>query len=198
MHHTIFDTPVINTLLRAFSVSFLRLSGWKVEGQLQPQARKSVFIAAPHTSNWDLPYTLMVAFALRLNIYWMGKASIFRWPFGPLMRWLGGIAVDREKSGNLVAASAQAIIDADGPLQLVVPPEGTRGKTRHWKTGFYYIALQAQVPIVMAYMDYERKVSGLGPIFTPTGNLDADMAEIKRFYAPIKGRRADQFSVDPH
>lgn len=198
MHHTIFDTPVINTVLRAFSVAFLQIKGWKVEGQLPPQARKSVFIAAPHTSNWDLPYTLMVAFALRLNIYWMGKAGIFRWPFGPLMRWLGGIAVDRDKSSNLVAASAQAIIDADGPLQLVVPPEGTRGKTRHWKTGFYYIALQAQVPIVMAYMDYERKVSGLGPIFAPTGDVDADMAEIKRFYAPIKGRRADQFSVDPH
>ena len=198
MHHTIFDTPVVNTVLRAMSVSFLRLNGWRIEGRLLPQARKSVFIAAPHTSNWDLPFTLMVAFALRLNIYWMGKAGIFRWPFGPLMRWLGGISVDRNKSSNLVAASAQAIIDADGPLQLVVPPEGTRGKTRHWKTGFYYIALQAKVPIVLAYMDYERKVSGLGPLFTPSGDIDADMAEIKRFYAPIKGRRADRFTAEPH
>jgi 1-acyl-sn-glycerol-3-phosphate acyltransferase len=67
-----------------------------------------------------------------------------------------------------------------GPLQLVVPPEGTRGRTRHWKTGFYFIALQAQVPIVLAYMDYQRKVSGLGPIFTPTGDVERDMAEIKR------------------
>ena len=198
MHHTIFDTPVVNTVLRAMSVSFLRLNGWRVEGRLLPHARKSVFIAAPHTSNWDLPFTLMVAFALRLNIYWMGKAGIFRWPFGPLMRWLGGISVDRNKSSNLVAASAQAIIDADGPLQLVVPPEGTRGKTRHWKTGFYYIALQAKVPIVLAYMDYERKVSGLGPLFTPSGDIDADMAEIKRFYAPIKGRCADHFTAEPH
>ncbi len=198
MHHTIFDTPVLNTVLRGFSLAFLKLNGWKVQGQLPPQARKSVFIAAPHTSNWDLPYTLMVAFALRLNIYWMGKAGLFRWPFGPLMRWLGGIAVDRDKSSNLVAASAQAIIDADGPLQLVVPPEGTRGRTRHWKTGFYYIALQARVPIVLAFMDYERRLSGLGPVFTPTGDVDADMAEIKRFYAPIKGRRADHFTAEPH
>ena len=198
MHHTIFDTPVFNTVLRSLSLAFLRLNGWKVEGQLPPQARKSVFIAAPHTSNWDLPYTLMVAFGLRLNIYWMGKAGLFRWPFGPLMRWLGGIAVDRNKSSNLVAASAQAIADADGPLQLVVPPEGARGRTRHWKTGFYYTALQARVPIVLAYMDYQRKVSGLGPVFTPTGDLDADMAEIKRFYGPIKGRRADHFTAEPH
>ena len=113
-----------------------------------------MLIAAPHTSNWDLPYTLMVAFALRLNIYWMGKHSLFRPPFGAVMRWLGGIAVDRGRSTNLVTASAQAIQAADGPLQLVVPPEGTRGRTRHWKTGFYFIALEARVPIVMAYMDY--------------------------------------------
>ncbi|MDO9093712.1 MAG: lysophospholipid acyltransferase family protein [Rubrivivax sp.] len=195
MHRTLFDTPVVNTVLRNFSVAFLRFKGWKVEGSLPPEAIKSVFIAAPHTSNWDLPYTLMVAFVLRLNIYWMGKASLFRWPFGPVMRWLGGIAVNRDKNSNLVAQSAQALINADGPLQLVVPPEGTRGKTRHWKTGFYFIALQARVPIILAFMDYERKVSGLGPVFRPTGDVEADMAEIKRFYAPIKGRRADQFEA---
>ena len=188
--------PVVNTLLRAGSGIFLRINGWTVEGSLPPEATKSVFIAAPHTSNWDLPYTLMVAFVLRLNIYWIGKSSLFRWPFGPVMRWLGGIAVDREKSNNLVAASAEAIVKADGPVQLVVPPEGTRGKTRHWKTGFYYIALQARVPIVLAYMDYGRKRGGLGPIFKPSGDVDADMATIKRFYAPIRGRRAARFGAD--
>jgi 1-acyl-sn-glycerol-3-phosphate acyltransferase len=112
------------------------------------------------------------------------------------MRWLGGIPVNRETSNNLVAASAAAIVAADGPLQLVVPPEGTRGKTRHWKTGFYYIALTAQVPIVLAYMDYERKVSGLGPVFQPTGDVEADMAVIKRFYATIKGRNSTQFEAE--
>ncbi len=196
MHRTIFDTPVVNRVLRAASVAFLRATGWTVEGSLPPEARKSVFIAAPHTSNWDLPYTLMVAFALRLNIYWMGKASIFRFPFGSVMRWLGGIAVDRSKANNLVSASAEAIRQAEGPLQLVVPPEGTRGKTRHWKTGFYFIAQEAQVPIVLAYMDYARKVSGIGPIFQPTGDVEADLAAIKRFYAPIRGRRADSFSAE--
>ncbi len=196
MHRTIFDTPLVNTALRTLSHGLLRALGWRIEGSLPAGAVKSVLIAAPHTSNWDLPYTLMVAFELRLNIYWMGKASIFRWPFGPVMRWLGGIPVNRETSNNLVAASAAAIVAADGPLQLVVPPEGTRGKTRHWKTGFYYIALQAKVPIVLAYMDYERKLSGLGPVFTPTGDIEADMAEIKRFYAPFKGRRARQFTAD--
>ena len=195
MHRTIFTTPVVNTLLRGFSVAFLKLTGWRVEGALPAHAAKSVLIAAPHTSNWDLPYTLMVAFALRLNPYWMGKHSLFKAPFGPVMRWLGGIAVNREQSSNLVAASAQAIAEADGPLQLIVPPEGTRAKTRYWKTGFYYIARGAQVPIVMAYMDYAQKRSGLGPLFEPTGDMDADMAAIKAFYAPFKGKNAAQFEA---
>jgi 1-acyl-sn-glycerol-3-phosphate acyltransferase len=195
MQRTLFDTPVVNTILRAFSVHFLRMTGWQVQGTLPPGARKSVLIAAPHTSNWDLPYTLMLAFVLQLNVHWMGKASLFRWPFGPVMRWLGGIAVDRSRSGNLVAASAAALVAADGPTQLVVPPEGTRGKTRQWKTGFYYIALEARVPIVLAFVDYERKIGGLGPVFAPTGDVEADLAQIKRFYAPIKGKRPTQFDA---
>ena len=193
MHRTIFDTPVVNTLLRAFSVTFLKLTGWTVEGSLPPGAEKSVLIAAPHTSNWDLPYTLMGAYCLRLTPYWMGKAQIFRPPFRGLMMWLGGIPVDRSKSNNLVAASVETIKTATGPLQLIVPPEGTRSKTRYWKTGFYHIAIGAQVPIVLGYMDYQRKVFGLGPIFVPTGNVEADMAAIQAFYAPFKGKNADQF-----
>ena len=193
MHRTIFTTPGVNTVLRALSRGFLKLTGWQVDGALPEGQAKCVLIAAPHTSNWDLPYTLMVAFALRLNVYWMGKRQIFRWPFGPVMRWLGGIAVNREQSNNLVAASAAALVAADGPVQLIVPPEGTRSKTRYWKTGFYWIAHTAQVPIVMAYMDYERKLSGLGPVFTPTGDVEADMREIKAYYAQFKGKNWRQF-----
>ncbi len=190
MHRTIFTTPVVNTLLRGFSLAFLRLTGWKVEGSLPPEATKCVLIAAPHTSNWDLPYTLMVGFVLQLNMYWMGKHTIFKPPFKNLMEWLGGIPVNREQSNNLVATSAQAIQNADGPVQLTVPPQGTRSKTIYWKTGFYYIALQAKVPIVMAYMDYATKRAGLGPVFLPTGDVDKDMATIKAFYAPFTGKNA--------
>ena len=195
MQRTIFNTPIVNTVLKAFSITFLRLTGWRVEGHLPSEANKSVLIAAPHTSNWDLPYTLMVAFALGLQVRWMGKSNIFRFPFGGVMRWLGGISVNREQSTNLVAASADSIRQASGPLQLIVPPEGTRSKTRYWKTGFYYIALGAGVPIVMAYMDYANKRSGLGPIFKPTGDIERDMADIKAFYAPFKGKNAQQFET---
>ena len=196
MHRTIFTTPGVSTAFRVLSRAFLHLSGWQVSGTVPAEHSKCVLIAAPHTSNWDLPYTLMVAFSLRLNVYWMGKQQLFAWPFGPVMRWLGGIAVDRSQSTNLVAASAKAIRDADFPLQLVVPPEGTRSKTRHWKTGFYWIAAEAGVPIVMAYMDYPRKRSGLGPVFVPTGDIDADMLKIKAYYAQYKGRNWKQFDAD--
>ena len=195
MHRTIFTTPVVNTLLRGFSVAFLKLTGWTVEGSLPPEARKCVLIAAPHTSNWDLPYTLMVSFVLRMDVYWMGKQSIFKPPFKNIMQWLGGIPVNREQSTNLVAASAQAIVDADGMVQLIVPPEGTRSKATYWKTGFYYIALGAKVPIMMAYMDYSQKRSGLGPLFYPSGDIDKDMVEIKAFYAQFKGKNAHQFDL---
>ena len=192
MHRTIFTTPGVNTVLRGLSLAILKLPGWRVEGHFPADCPKCVVIAAPHTSNWDLPNTLMAGFALRAKLYWMGKRSIFRPPFGAFMRWLGGIAVNREKSNNLVAASVEAIRAARGSLQLVVPPEGTRSKVRYWKTGFYYIAHGAGVPIVLSYMDYARKVSGIGPVFHPTGDIERDMATIKAFYAPFKGKNPDQ------
>ena len=190
-----FETPVLSALLRTIALAYLRVAGWKVTGALPPEASRCVMIAAPHTSNWDLPYTLMVAFALRLQIHWMGKHTIFRPPFRAIMQWLGGIPVDRNTSNNLVAASAEALRTTQQPMQLIVPPEGTRSRSRYWKTGFYHIAVSANVPIVLAYMDYEHKLSGLGPVFYPTGDLEADMQAIKRFYAPFRGRNADQFEA---
>jgi 1-acyl-sn-glycerol-3-phosphate acyltransferase len=191
MHHTIFDTPLIDSVMRAGSLAFMKLAGWRVEGELPASARKCVLIAAPHTSNWDLPYTLMAAFVLRLNPYWMGKASIFKPPFGAVMRWLGGIAVDREQSSNLVAASAAALQAADGPVQLIVPPQGTRSQVAQWKTGFYYIAQMAGLPILLAYIDYPNKRVGIGPLFQPSGDVERDMAEIKAFYAPMRGKQGE-------
>ena len=196
MHRTIFTTPGVSHFFRVASLVFLKLTGWRVAGSLPAQASKSVLIAAPHTSNWDLPYTLTVAFVLRLNVYWIGKSSLFRPPFRGVMMWLGGIPVDRSQSNNLVAASSAAIVRAEGALQLIVPPEGTRSGTRFWKTGFYYIAQGAGVPIVLAYLDYDKKVGGLGPVFETTGNIEADMAEIKNFYKGVKGKHADQFRSD--
>ena len=173
---------------------FLRILGWRVEGEIPP-IKKFVMIAAPHTSNWDFPITLAVAFVLKIKIYWMGKAAMFRWPFGASLRWLGGIPIDRGQSHNVVEQSIQAFKNWE-KLILVVPPEGTRRKVHYWKTGFYHIAVGAQVPIVMAYMDYQKKISGLGPLMQPSGDIEADMLKIKAFYAPFKGKNADQFQAE--
>jgi 1-acyl-sn-glycerol-3-phosphate acyltransferase len=186
LQRTLFTTPVINWLLAGFSRLYLRLAGWKIEGRLEVD--KCVLIAAPHTSNWDLPLTLMTAFVLDLRLHWLGKHTIFKFPFGPVMRWLGGIAVHRHQSNNLVANSAQALREFDGKVQLIVPPEGTRDKVTTWKTGFYWIAQQAGVPIQLAYMDYANKRAGLGPVMYPTGDIEADMVAIKAFYAPFMGK----------
>ncbi|GGC74998.1 lysophospholipid acyltransferase family protein [Undibacterium terreum] len=194
MHHTIFDTPVINSLMFLFSTGMLRLLGWKIDGRA-PAESKYVMIAAPHTSNWDFPYTLMAAFAMRLNLYWMGKDTLFPPVLGSVMRWLGGIAVNRRQSGNMVQGTVDAFHNAQ-QLAVVVPPEGTRGKVTHWKTGFYYIAVGANVPIALGYLDFKRKVGGIGKMFYPTGNLEADMAEIQKFYAGISGKNPHQFSSE--
>ncbi len=190
LQRTIFTTPVVNWLLGGFSRLYLRLAGWKVEGRLEVD--KCVLIAAPHTSNWDLPLTLMTAFVLDLRLHWLGKHTIFKFPFGPVMRWLGGIAVHRHQSNNLVANSAQALREFEGKVQLIIPPEGTRDKVTTWKTGFYWIAQQAGVPIQLAYMDYANKRVGLGPQLQPTGDIEADMVTIKAFYAPFMGKHVDK------
>lgn len=158
-------------------------------------ARRCVMIAAPHTSNWDLPMTLMAAFYWRLNIYWLGKQSIFMFPFGPLMRWLGGVAVDRSKANNLTLQVGTALAQTTGQAQLIVPPEGTRSKVAEWKTGFYYIAQAAEFPILMAYVDYEKKQIGHLGMFVPTGDLQADIQRIRKLYEPIKGKNPDQFET---
>lgn len=186
MHYTIFDTPIIRTLFAWLSIICLRLSGWRLEGKFY-DLPKYVMIAAPHTSNWDFPVTLGICFAARAKIYWMGKSTLFKGPLGPIMRWLGGVPVDRSKSNNLVQQMVD-VFNRSEQLVLTIPPEGTRSKVRQWKTGFYHIAVGAQVPIVLAFLDFRRKVGGFGPVFYPTGNVEQDMADIQAFYKDIVGK----------
>ena len=191
MHYTIFDTPVINVLMHWLARSMLWLTGWRIVGGV-PAAPKYVLIAAPHTSNWDFPVALMVCFALRLRVYWMGKASLFPPLLGAVMRWLGGIPVNRARSGNLVQATVDAY-NSNQRLIVIVPPEGTRSKVTQWKTGFYYIALGAGVPIALGYLDFRRKEAGLSRMFEPTGDIAADMVEIQAFYAGFSGKNPGKF-----
>jgi 1-acyl-sn-glycerol-3-phosphate acyltransferase len=191
MNYTIFDTPVVNFLMRWLSLAILRLLGWRLEGHA-PSDAKYVLIAAPHTSNWDFPFTLMVCFGLRLNVYWMGKASLFPPVLGVVARWLGGIPVNRERAGNLVQSTIDAF-NQNSKLTVIVPPEGTRGSVTHWKTGFYHIAHGASVPVALGFLDFKRKVGGIGQVFHTTGDIAEDMRIIQEFYAGITGKNPQQF-----
>lgn len=171
--------------------AFLFATGWRPEGA-RPQVPSFVLIAAPHTSNWDLVYLLAFATVFDIRISWMAKHSLFRPPMGWAMRWLGGIPVVRHRSGNLVAAMAGAFKETDG-LALVVPAEGTRARVPHWKSGFYQIAKQANVPIVLGYLDYARRRGGFGPALLPSGDVSSDMDEIRAFYADKTGRYPERF-----
>jgi 1-acyl-sn-glycerol-3-phosphate acyltransferase len=176
----------VGRLARGLGRLYLRFSGWRVKGRF-PDAAKAVVIAAPHTSNWDLPLMLAVAYVLGIRPAWLGKRELFRWPFGWLMRWLGGLPVDRGARQNLVQQAVDRF-DAVDQLYLVIPPSGTRSRATHWKSGFYHIARGARVPIVCGFLDYRRKLGGVGPVLAVSGDLAADMDGIRAFYADITGK----------
>lgn len=172
--------------------TWLRVFGWEVEGG-HPNVAKAILVAAPHTSGWDLPFTLAVAWSLDLEMSWVGKRELFSPQWGWFFRFLGGVSVDRAGSKGFVSAVADLLRNAD-ELHIVIAPEGTRGKAARWKTGFYYMAKEANVPIVLAYLDYSRKRGGLGHVFVPTGDPRKDLGVIRDFYANIKGKFPDQAS----
>jgi len=171
---------------RVLGRAWLRLFGWQIEGG-NPSVQKAVVIAYPHTTNWDLPFMLAIAWALGLNVGWLGKKSLFKPAFGWFMRGVGGIAVDRSRSTRLVDAIVAAI-EPRQELLLVIPPEGTRSRSGHWKSGFYWVAVGAGIPIVLGFLDYTRRCGGLGEVFEPSGDIAADMKDIRTFYSGIEGK----------
>jgi len=186
MQKTIFYTPVISHAMHHVTRIILFLLGWKY--QTNPQVvPKYVVIAAPHTSNWDFFYTLLLAFALKLKVYAMGKKSLTEGPLGPVMLWLGIIPIDRSRSTNVVAQTIETFNQQDN-LVIIIPPSGTRNKVQYWKTGFYHIAHGVGVPIALGFIDYKRKCGGIGPFVTPTGDIEKDMVEIRAYYANITGK----------
>lgn len=173
----------------------LKLMGWRIEGAL-PQLDKFVVIGAHHTSNWDFVIFIAAKFILRLNARWFGKHSIFRWPFGALMRFWGGIAIRRDRQGNTVEQAVRAFREHE-QFVLILSPEGTRKKVQRWKMGFYHIALGAGVPIVLAALDYQQRRIVIGPTFTPTGDEVADLRAILEFYQPFMPKKPE-FAIDGH
>ncbi len=174
-------------LRRKIGINFLRGLGWTMSPEHIPAIPKMVIIAEPHTSNWDLPLMLGGAYTAGLEISWLGKDTIFRGPGDPFFSWLGGVPVDRSAATGMVQQVAEIFAKRER-LALAIPPSGTRQRTDGWKTGFYWIAHTAGVPIVASYLDYSTKTAGFGPALMPTGDIEADFAIFREFYKEKRGK----------
>jgi len=171
---------------------YKRILGWTFTGAFPKNIKKCVIIAAPHTSWVDFPLGILVKWALAIPANYIGKDSLFKPPLGFIFRWLGGAPVDRSQSHNLVDQIV-TVFNAKERFYLAMSPEGTRKKTDKWKTGFYYIAKGAQVPIVMITLDFGRKnVKFSEPYFT-TDDMEADFKHFHYFYKDVKGRHPELF-----
>lgn len=166
-----------------------KLMGWKVVNNF-PKLKKYLIIAAPHTSWQDFPIAILAKFATSLKANYIGKASLFKWPYGFLFRWLGGAPIDRNKSTNKV----QAIVDvfnARDEFILGMSPEGTRQKVNQWKTGFYYIAKGAHVPIVMVTLDFKNKQLKISEPYSLTDDMGADIKYLRSFFDKVQGKHPE-------
>lgn len=178
---------------RLIGKAFLRVAGWKVEGE-RPPVDRYVIIAAPHTSNWDMPFMLAFAFIYDIPVKWMGKHTLFEGPKGAFFRRLGGMPIIRHRPGGVVGQMVEAFQENE-ELVLMVPAEGTRSHVDYWKSGFYHIARGAGVPVVLSYLDFGKKVGGIGPALEMTGDIAADMDRIRAFYAGKQGLKPENVGV---
>jgi 1-acyl-sn-glycerol-3-phosphate acyltransferase len=174
----------------AFGRFMMGLLGWRVEGTM-PDVPRMVLIVAPHTSNWDFPTGLYVKLAMRMGGRFIGKHTLFRFPLGIFMRWLGGVPVDRAAAAGFVGETARVVREAER-MTLVIAPEGTR-KRAGWKSGFYRIAQEAGVPIVPVGFDYPRRVIWFAPPFQPTGDYERDLAYLRGLYRPEMALRPENY-----
>ena len=164
--------------------------GWDVIGRV-PSGGKFVLVGAPHTSNWDFPFALATFYIFRLKMSWMGKDTLFKKPFGKIMKWLGGIPIDRSSEHGVVDQIVKQFNESR-KLVVAIAPSGTRKKRDYWKSGFYWIAYTAQVPIFCGYLDYSRKKACLGLSFVPTGDIKKDMDRIREFFKGVRGKNPEQ------
>jgi 1-acyl-sn-glycerol-3-phosphate acyltransferase len=170
-----------------FPSAVLRLAGWQLVGRA-PDVSHCVIVFAPHTSNWDFPIMLLVKFAFRHRVHYLGKHTLFRFPVAWFFRATGGIPVERSERHHLVTTMTRAF--AERPeLWLAIAPEGTRARRDHWKSGFYHIALAAKVPVLLAFLDASRKQCGIGDLIDLSGDEEEDLARIRAFYADKRGIR---------
>jgi 1-acyl-sn-glycerol-3-phosphate acyltransferase len=176
-----------------YSFIYHRLLGWKEEVTV-PKYAKCVICAAPHTSNIDLFIGKLFYGAIGRKTSFMMKKEWFFFPLGAIFKAVGGIPVDRGRKTSLVDQMVERFGE-EGEFNLAITPEATRKRNPNWKMGFYHIALKANVPIVLIGIDYPSKTIKATKVVIPTGNMDADVKEIKQYFIGFNGRHPEQFSV---
>ncbi len=178
-------------MVKFFAAIYFALTGWKLSGKA-PEAMKYVLIAAPHTSNWDFLYLKLSAAMLGIRLQWMGKHTLFTGILGPLVRRMGGVPVDRRNSSNVVDQMIRQFA-INEQIVLTIPPEGTRSYAAYWKSGFYYIAKRANVPIVLSKLDYGCRRAEIGDTIFPVGDISEVMGRIREYYKDACAKFPDQF-----
>ena len=186
-------------MFRKICLFIFKQTGWKVDNQIPIDIKKCIIIAAPHTSNWDFWYTMAAFSIYKLKIRFTVKIEWMKFPYNILMKPLGGIAIDRSPriDGNRISFvdAMTDLFHANEELIIVITPEGTRSKRDKWKTGFYHIAQQANVPILLGYVDYATKTAGIGKVIHPT-EFNQTMKTIMEFYQTITPKFPENFSLD--
>ena len=190
-----------DTVLDKLATLSLKAMGWKIDNHWSSDIDQCVMIAAPHTTNWDALYARLALKSMNIPVRITIKDSYMRFPFGPFIRALGGIGINRapKQMGEERPSMVQVMTDLFKQypkLVMMVTPEGTRARREHWKSGFYHIAIAANVPIALSYLDYKKKTAGVGKILYPSGNIEQDMREIMQFYADVSPKYPELFSLD--
>lgn len=182
--------------MHILSIIILKLFGWKVTGEMPEGIKKCIMIEAPHTSNYDFILGRLAFYKLGIDVKFLIKKELFKFPLGGLLKAMGGIPVNRGKKSNIVEDVA-GLFDKGKELVVVITPEGTRKYITHWKKGFYNIAVKANVPIVLGFLDYKKKEGGIGPTIYPSGDFDKDFAVIKKFYRDKSACHPENFNLSP-
>lgn len=185
-------------MIKIISKLILNLSGWTISDQTPKGIKnypKAVIIGAPHTSNWDYVFAMAAIYRVGLNIKYLAKDSLFKFPLGILIKALGGIPVNRSQKNNLVGMMVNILKDSETDIHIIVPVEGTRSYTKEWKSGFYHIAMQANVPIILGFMDFKTKTVGFMDVFVPTGDYQSDLILIQKKYVNITPKYPELSSI---
>lgn len=171
-----------------------RLLQWKITGEIPSSVEKAVIIVAPHTSLWDFVYGRFAFWILDVDVRFMISEKYFKWPLGWLLTVLGGQPVKQTRLARLLLEISNHFKENDS-FFLVITPEGTRKLVKRWKKGFYQIAVDNNVPVIFAFIDYKDMKGGLGPVFYPTGDFNTDIKEIENFYCHFHAKHPELYNL---